>query len=1316
MQTIDDCGACGNACQIAGAVEACINGSCTIGVCEVGYADCNGNAADGCEVDIDADELNCGACGTSCTNAHGATSCQSGACVASCNAGWDDCDGDPTNGCETNLNTVDDCGTCGTTCSVANATETCTAGTCGIASCDADYADCNGNPADGCETATAFNNTNCGTCGNSCMNANGSTQCIDGSCSPSCAAGFADCNSQSGDGCETDVTTTSNCGGCGNVCSIPNATEACSSGACAIGACAAGWADCNVSAGDGCEVDIAGDEANCGGCGNTCTNANGTNTCQSGNCVPTCSVGWDSCDADPDNGCETRLDTLSNCGSCGSVCNLSNAVETCSAGSCQIGVCDAGYANCDGSAGNGCEVSITNDAQNCGGCGNVCIAANGTNQCVAGACVPTCAAGWSDCDGDPTNGCETPLNTTSNCGACGTVCALPGAAAACVAGMCAIDTCNSGRADCNGLPGDGCETNTDNDESNCGVCGLSCTNAHGSTNCQSGACVATCNAGWDSCDGDPNNGCETSLTTLSDCGTCGSVCALDNASESCASGSCALSACAAGFANCNGNIADGCEIQIENDESNCGACGVTCTALNGTNQCLGGACNPVCAAGWSDCDGDPTNGCETSITTIADCGSCGNACSLAGASPACVSGACAIASCNAGRADCNGNVGDGCEVNTDTEEAHCGTCGNTCTNAHGTNTCQSGNCVATCSTGWDSCNGDPDDGCETSLTTLTDCGSCGTACALANAGETCSSGSCAITTCDAGWANCNASASDGCEVSIASDEANCGACGTVCQQNNGTNQCVAGSCTPSCAPGWSDCDGNPNNGCETNITTTSNCGSCGNACDLSGASESCVGGACTVATCDPGRADCNGNAGDGCEIVTDTDEANCGTCGNTCTNAHGTNTCQSGSCVATCNSGWDSCNGDPDDGCETALNTLANCGSCGTTCALDNAAESCSGGSCVITSCDGGYANCDGSAANGCEVNTGTDEANCGGCGVICQNVHSNNQCVAGSCTPACSLGWSDCDGNPNNGCETFIASTSNCGSCGNACNVANANEACTAGSCTIASCSSGFADCNGNYADGCEVSTNTSSTNCGACGNTCTNSHGSTSCQSGSCTPSCSTGWDDCDGDPDDGCETQLNTLTNCGGCGVSCSLANGSQSCSTGSCILTDCNSGYCDLNNVASDGCELNLEPSLSCSTNYTSLGSVSGDTSSPAQSYTARGERWFRVLVTENNSSIIAEDLKVRFHLAVPAGTDYDLYVYCANCGATNYNSSVNGAGADETLEWYINDGTFSSDDDDRYFYIRVEHWSADVCSSWTLTVTGDHGGDKGRECD
>jgi hypothetical protein len=59
--------------------------------------------------------------------------------------------------------------------------------------------------------------------------------------------------------------------------------------------------------------------------------------------------------------------------------------------------------------------------------------AGATNSCTGTACKFTCSAGFSDCDGITSNGCEVNLNTDGkNCGACGHDC-LGGA---CSAGAC----------------------------------------------------------------------------------------------------------------------------------------------------------------------------------------------------------------------------------------------------------------------------------------------------------------------------------------------------------------------------------------------------------------------------------------------------------------------------------------------------------------------------------------------------------------------------------------------------------------------------------------------------------------------------------------------------------------------------------------------------------------------------------------------------------------------------------------------------------------------------------------------------------------
>lgn len=76
--TVGNC--CGVACRIPphATTAACIAGRCAAGGCETGYSDCDGDEANGCEVDTRASNAHCGACNAPCAAGRG---CVSGACL-----------------------------------------------------------------------------------------------------------------------------------------------------------------------------------------------------------------------------------------------------------------------------------------------------------------------------------------------------------------------------------------------------------------------------------------------------------------------------------------------------------------------------------------------------------------------------------------------------------------------------------------------------------------------------------------------------------------------------------------------------------------------------------------------------------------------------------------------------------------------------------------------------------------------------------------------------------------------------------------------------------------------------------------------------------------------------------------------------------------------------------------------------------------------------------------------------------------------------------------------------------------------------------
>ncbi|OJY15828.1 MAG: hypothetical protein BGO98_24490 [Myxococcales bacterium 68-20] len=299
-----------------------------------------------------------------------------------------------------------------------------------------------------------------------------------------------------------------------------------------------------------------------------------------------------------------------NCGACGNKCGdyiPLHMTSRCVDGGCELQCYSPvvpfepnDWRNCNGKIADGCEIDVLHDNANCGSCGNACP--DGVS-CIGGKCG--CPPGWLECNG----GCVDPKNNDYHCGSCNHACsanAAPGQCATpppntsyhCREGACGNLRCNEGWIDCNddistlGCASDGCEAPAGPE--NCGACGKKC-------------------------------GKDEVCITEGDESYCGIPCVKDKK------------------VLCEDECVD-----LLNDVDACGACGISCPSPgpHGKRTCTKGVCGSECADGWADCNGDPSDGCEVDLRMNPDhCGACGTRCDV-GAGQPCIDGKCLMVDCD----------------------------------------------------------------------------------------------------------------------------------------------------------------------------------------------------------------------------------------------------------------------------------------------------------------------------------------------------------------------------------------------------------------------------------------------------------------------------------------------------------------------------------------------------------------------------------------------------------------------------------------------------------------------------------------------
>jgi hypothetical protein len=892
----------------------------------------------------------------------------------------------------------------------------------------------------------------------------------------------------------------------------------------------------------------------------------------------------DDCDGDTDEGFAEGFDSdPENCGDCGVTCGdiccggacVNSASDEANCGDCGVAcdtgeLCDGGQCECGGDV---CVGDETCDAtRGACRCGNI-AACEGTETCTVDGGVGTC-----DCAGEVCAANEVCDGTGCRCGAdpaCGVgeACVAAGPTFVC---LCVDDSgCSGGEVCASGqcvAPELACGTDPGNR--------VACAPNHA---CIDGTC--RCDRDLEGAEGE-GSACASAFEACVDVGAGDFACRCGGAEcvgdESCGPGGvCRCGEGAGAVASCEARDE---RLGLEDD--------AVCVVTGGAGACL---CGSTPAPANQLCDG-------TVLVDIffdeANCGGVGNAC---GVSEVCVDGRCTCAgegdgdddgyadACGGGNTCCPGS---GC-VDVDADVDHCGACDFACGGANvDTRTCDDGVCAPTCDAGFDDCavvspGVGPDDGCEVNIAEDPDnCGACAHVCSGDNVvTRTCDAGVCAPT-CSDGFDDCvvvpTGGLDDGCEIQIAEDADNCGACGFVCSGSNvDLVQCDGGVCAPDCAAGFEDCSvvapgGGPDDGCEVHIAEDeANCGACGFVCSGSNVDVVlCDGGVCTP-DCAAGFEDCSvvapgGGPDDGCEVHIAEDPDNCGACDRACATTNTTEVaCDAGVCEPSCSAGFDDCvvvaAPGADNGCETEIggDDVANCGRCGRVCSNVNAdSTSCNGGVCAPV-CSSGWGDCatplPAFADNGCETNTDESVDDCGACDYACSEAGVAVQsCFEGACAPTCTAGFCDTvvpgSPTPDDGCEVAtdpLTDEANCGSCGWIC---HGSQDCVGGICSCSSethCSGvgepgDTVEC---CPSGCAVIDGTDIANCGACASACESGE---ECLNGIC--SCAID-DDCAGVVGTdvaccggGCRDRDSDFENCGVCGVHCEPG---ETCVAGACI---------------------------------------------------------------------------------------------------------------------------------------------------------------------
>jgi Protein of unknown function (DUF1565) len=273
-------------------------------------------------------------------------------------------------------------------------------------------------------------------------------------------------------------------------CAFDHATPSCNAaGQCDVGICSTGYANCNNDAKDGCETDLSKVET-CGTCTTRCdaaaplcSGSNGSYQCVTGCTAPASTL----CGSQ----CVDVKTNPSHCGGCTMPCMAkTNGDALCVNSMCDFS-CHTGYHKCAATQ----TCALDTDVNACGDTCKKCnVPPNGAVACTSGECVVSCDTNYHVCKVNNVDTCvdDNALST------CGTRCAPcdpppdPNAEAECLNRQCGFK-CKPGFNLCTGVCSNPSSLDT------CGpTCARCVTPPNGSgVTCNGTSCVVTCNPGYD---------------------------------------------------------------------------------------------------------------------------------------------------------------------------------------------------------------------------------------------------------------------------------------------------------------------------------------------------------------------------------------------------------------------------------------------------------------------------------------------------------------------------------------------------------------------------------------------------------------------------------------------------------------------------------------------------------------------------------------------------------------------------------------------------------------------------------------------------